>query len=322
MKRALVAFALVAAACGPPTPRSPTSTTTTPPTSAPTVRTTASADTGTRWVAVSVATVWTLPSSPRAIDAPALANPAQPRAWLAHLTDARKLDLVGRVQTQVLYGARVVVTETNGDWSRIVVPDQRSQKDARGYPGWVPTRQLSATAPTAGAMVWITVPTLHVADLDLSYGTRLTFVRKTGSSIEVELLDGRHATVPSADVSLRPATNVLTEARKFVGLPYLWGGTSGFGFDCSGLTLAVYRAVGVVLARDTDQQVKDGAPVALRDIRPGDLLFVANANGAVIHEAIFAGANEIIESPRTGLPVRVVPLSTHTYVAARRVLPG
>jgi len=59
----------------------------------------------------------------------------------------------------------------------------------------------------------------------------------------------------------------------------------------------------------------------VREVAPGDLLFVANAHGAIVHEAIYYGDGKIIESPRTGLPVRIVLLSTHTYVAARRVLP-
>jgi len=227
------------------------------------------------YVDVSVATVWTLPTSPRAIDAKALTNPADPGGWLASLTNAQKLDLVGRVQTQVIYGENVIVTETNGAWSHVVIPSQPSQKDARGYPGWIPSVQLTAT-PRA---------------------------------------------TPAPHISAATAINVLTEARRYLGLPYMWGGTSRFGFDCSGFTYRVFATVGVRLARDTDQQIKDGAPVDLRNVAHGDLLFVADAHGAIVHVAIAYGDGKIIESPRTGAPVRIVPLSTHTYVAARRVLP-
>ena len=322
MRRALVALAVLASACGHTvTPQATTVHTTPAATATPTAVPT-TPPSNVRWVDVSVATVWTLPTSVRVIDDAAVASPADPRGWLAHLTNAQKLDLVGRVQTQILYGTRVVVIDSSGAWSHIVVPDQPSQKDARGYPGWVPSRQLTQTAPRAStqATVLVTVPTLSVAGMDLSYGTKLALVRYTAAGTDVELLDGRHATVPNADVSSRFATDVLAEARKFIGLPYMWGGTSGFGFDCSGFTLLVYRAVGIDLARDTDQQVHNGKPVALRDVRPGDLLFVADRSGAIVHEAIYAGSNQIIESPRTGLGVRIVPLDTHSYVAARRVL--
>jgi cell wall-associated NlpC family hydrolase len=275
-----------------------------------------------RYVGVSVATVWTLPTSARRIDAPALRNPADPRGWLAHLTNTQRADLVGRVQTQVLYGTRVLVTETNGAWSHIAIPDQPSQKDERGYPGWVPTAQLTSEAPAPGPVVRISSPAASVGGMELSYGTRLTEVGRRHDDVIVRMLGGRTAAVPSADVASGAARDVLAEARKFIGLPYMWGGTSGFGFDCSGFTLLVYRAAGIALARDTDRQIHDGRPVALRDVAPGDLLFVADASGAVVHEAIYAGSGSIIESPRTGLGVRIAPLSSHRYVAARRVLPG
>src|SRR5205823_15109792 len=86
-------------------PPSPATAATTPPaTETPSRVPSASSSTIARYVAVSVATVWTDPSSPRSVDAPALANPARPREWIASMSDAQKLALVGRVQTQALYG--------------------------------------------------------------------------------------------------------------------------------------------------------------------------------------------------------------------------
>ncbi len=313
---------VVSAACARPAP--PPSPTATPPTTASVAPTSAPARTNSdvRYVDVSVATVWTLPTSARAVDASALQRPADPRGWLAHLTNAQKLDLVGRVQTQSLYGTRVIVTGSSGTWSHVVLPDQPSQKDARGYPGWMPTVQLTSTAPRAGNTVRISSPTARVGSLVLSYGTTLPVVSRDADGVAVQLLDGTRATIASQDVSSSAGSDVLAEAKKFLGLPYMWGGTSGFGFDCSGFTELVYRSVGISLARDTDQQIKDGRAVALRDVRPGDLLFVADSSGAIVHEAIYAGDNRIIESPSTGSVVRIVALSTHRYVGARRVLPG
>lgn len=130
-----------------------------------------------RVVSVPVATVWTSPSSPRALDAPALAGfaPSKPgsgkreakdqsdsgnplemetdpaiargngiEAWLAAMTVPDKLDLcaANRVQTQALYGTPVLAYEEQDGWSRIAIPGQLSPKDENGYPGWIPTEQL------------------------------------------------------------------------------------------------------------------------------------------------------------------------------------
>ncbi|MEK5641734.1 hypothetical protein BK138_09530 [Paenibacillus rhizosphaerae] len=130
-----------------------------------------------RVVSVPVATVWTSPSSPRALDAPALAgfapsepgsgkreatdpsdsgnplemetDPANARGsgiepWLAAMTVSDKLDLcaANRVQTQALYGTAVLVYEEQDGWSRVAIPGQISPKDENGYPGWIPTEQL------------------------------------------------------------------------------------------------------------------------------------------------------------------------------------
>ncbi len=248
------------------------------------------------------------------------------------MSDAQKLDLVGRVQTQVLYGTKVYVLATSGDWTDIAVPEQPSNKNAAGYPGWVPSAQLTDAAPPDGKRVVISAATAWASDtktherlIEFSYGTSLREVKRAGTTIEVELLDGRHAAVAAADVS-GGTHDVLYEARRFLGLPYLWGGTSGFGFDCSGLSHAVYRALGYKIARDTDQQMRNGRTVPLSDLRPGDILFVANANGAIVHDALYYGDSDgqpsIIESPHTGEKVRIVPLSTHRYVGARRILPS
>jgi cell wall-associated NlpC family hydrolase len=127
------------------------------------------------------------------------------------------------------------------------------------------------------------------------------------------------------------ARNVLLAARGFVGTPYVWGGASPGGFDCSGFTRYVFGLVGVAIPRSSRAQLSAGDPVPTQvaSLVPGDLLFFANAPSEPIsHVAIYAGEGRMIHASGSGRAVRVDDLitsrgrwfATH-MVAARRVLP-
>lgn len=114
-------------------------------------------------------------------------------------------------------------------------------------------------------------------------------------------------------------TQVVDEARKYLGIPYLWGGTDPKrGLDCSGLVQLVYSKFGIDLPRVSYQQAEAGRPVAsLAAARPGDIL----AFGSPVHHvAIYIGNGQMIEAPRTGIDVRVSSVY-ETPTAIRRVLP-
>lgn len=156
-----------------------------------------------RRVAVSVATLWTKPGLARSVDARAVANPADPRGWIAGMTTTQKRWLVGRLETQALYGERVYVLATSGRWVKIAVPSQPTPRNRWGYPGWVPAAQLTRSSPVATSWVAVirrpTAWTWRASDLtgrgvELSYGTRLPVVGWTDSSIEVVLLGGAMCT--------------------------------------------------------------------------------------------------------------------------------
>src|SRR5579864_5728211 len=131
------------------------------------------------WVAVSVATEWRSPSSPRAIDAPALAAPSRIREWLASLGPGDQAGLIDRADSQVLLGDTVDVMALSGSWAHVVVPDQATPLDPRGYPGWIPVAQLSAVAPPAtGLNATVTSPTTWLVGggqpvVEVSFGTSL-----------------------------------------------------------------------------------------------------------------------------------------------------
>ena len=119
----------------------------------------------------------------------------------------------------------------------------------------------------------------------------------------------------------------VSEAERFLGVPYVWGGSTPSGFDCSGLVQYVYSQLGISLPRTTYTQVESGAPVAsLGQAQPGDLVFFAGSDGtptAPGHVGIYIGGGKMIDAPYTGTIVQVQTVSSAgPVVAIRRVLPS
>jgi len=118
---------------------------------------------------------------------------------------------------------------------------------------------------------------------------------------------------------------VTREALAYQGTPYVWGGASPGGFDCSGFVQYVYAKLGVSLPRTSEEQAGAGTAVnSLSAAQPGDLLFFAGSDGTASapgHVAIYLGHGEMIDAPYTGTSVRVESVATAgTVVAIRRVV--
>lgn len=124
----------------------------------------------------------------------------------------------------------------------------------------------------------------------------------------------------SMDSSMGSA--ILIEASKYLGVPYLWGGTSPSGFDCSGLVQYVCKSLGIEVSRVAEDQFKDGVPVNKDELRPGDLVFFEQ-DGYIHHVGIYAGNNMMLHAPRTGDVVKYQSIDTgyyrSQYAGARRV---
>ena len=171
--------------------------------------------------------------------------------------------------------------------------------------------------------------------LELSYGTRLAAVGWSSSWVEVVMLSGRHqfvarsAVAPHESGAAWPAPSgarLVTEAKRFLGRQYLWAGTSGFGYDCSGLVSSVYAALGTTLPRDAGAQFAKGTKVAARSsLRPGDLVFFRNAAGAIHHVGMYAGGGMMVHAPATGQAVQLSSIYGATYyrefAGGRRYVP-
>jgi hypothetical protein len=139
---------------------------------------------------------------------------------------------------------------------------------------------------------------------DLVVGDVLSTTGRSGGWLAVRLPDGRQGFVAEADAAdyqaWRASRKITPEAieqtaRRFMGVPYLWGGTSAKGFDCSGYLKTVFRLNGLELQRDTDQQANEGLAVPtdhdLAEVRKGDALFFGPRAGVtrITHTGIYLG---------------------------------
>jgi hypothetical protein len=116
---------------------------------------------------------------------------------------------------------------------------------------------------------------------------------------------------------------VVADASKYLGVPYVWGGTTPNGFDCSGLVQHVYADLGISLPRTSEQQATVGQPVAsLSQAQPGDLVFFPGSDGTASapgHVGIYIGNGQMIDAPHTGTSVQIQAVGTPC--AIRRILP-
>ena len=327
-----------------------------------------------KYVDVSVATSWIKPGANRpGIDDLAISNPAYPRLWVSSMTTKQKLGLNSLMETQSLYGTRVTVDEqvvANGLlWDHAWVDGQPTPRDSHhygGYPGWIPDQQLttqppldpagrparvtgsaSAAGPSAvGAVTAWAYDSAQTAAargtngrlIELSFGTTLAVADAGPGWVEVLGNHGGHLYLNAADVSLStpPATaaQLIATARRFLGLGYLWAGTSGFGYDCSGFTHELYASIGVEIPRDSDAQAaaagdprytgsaQTGSAAGtwistMSDLLPGDLVFFATKSGYIHHVGLYSGRVDghptMIDSPHTGSFIEEVPIDTGTW---------
>jgi hypothetical protein len=224
--------------------------------------------------------------------------------------------------TQTLMGWPVRLLKQQSGWYLV-------HTEPEGYLGWIEELQLTQVVPDgrrawdAGPRVVTTVPYAVLRDSaspdaepvsDLVIGSVLQSVGRSGGWMELTLPDGRRGFAPADQIqdygeweASRAATGEAVDhtARMFMGVPYLWGGTSSKGFDCSGFVKVVLHLHGVELPRDADQQTAMGEPVAIdakfTHLQKGDLLFFgAAATGdranQISHVGIYEGNLEFIHA--------------------------
>ena len=106
------------------------------------------------------------------------------------------------------------------------------------------------------------------------------------------------------DAMAQGGAQAIELARRFIGLPYLWGGRSSFGFDCSGFTQMLVRARGIEMPRDADKQAawSGVTRVERKDLEPGDLLFFGSSAKDITHTGMYIGDGQFIHDSTRGHP--------------------
>jgi len=246
------------------------------------------------------------------------------------------------VVSQAICGSSVVLTEERGDWVKVRTPDD--------YTGWMLVSALRRYGPddhayaSTGTVAQVENPfanvyressvTKHQPVLTLPFAARLEVISEPenngGRWLEVRLADGRTAWIERGDVSLNPQPLSIKEtielAKRFLGFTYLWGGTSSFGFDCSGFTQMLVARRGIVMPRDANLQAAWAGvvPVKRSKLQAGDLLFFGESPQKITHTGMYIGhGNFIHDSTHEHPGVQIGRLAdqpwTHLLVACRRL---
>ncbi|MDQ0246625.1 cell wall-associated NlpC family hydrolase/Skp family chaperone for outer membrane proteins [Bacillus fengqiuensis] len=113
------------------------------------------------------------------------------------------------------------------------------------------------------------------------------------------------------------ANKLIATAKQYLGVPYVWGGTTPSGFDCSGFTQYVFRSVGINLPRVSRDQQNVGTRISLNEVQPGDLVFRGNP---AYHVGIYIGGGQYIHAPQTGDVLKISTYNPSKFTTAARVL--
>jgi cell wall-associated NlpC family hydrolase len=242
------------------------------------------------------------------------------------------------VVSQAILGWNVEVLEEQPAWLKVRTHDN--------YTGWMEASAAvkrdvyAVSGPVASvkslfASVYReTSITKHQPVVTLPFEARLEVMAEPDTDarrwVQVRLPDMREGWIQRGDVTLEKSRmsreEMLMFSRRFLGLPYLWGGTSAFGYDCSGFTQMLLRQTGVSLPRDAQPQAEwDGVQaVAKNELQPGDLLYFGSSEQKITHTGLFIGDQQFIHATAHVQPVvQISNLSdahwTDLLVGARRV---
>ena len=239
------------------------------------------------------------------------------------------------VVSQAIYGANVKIEKESKDWVEVRTADD--------YKGWIPANTLVRNGKPyaiSGRIAMVSSlfsnlyreksVTLHAPVVTVPFETKVEIVEETEPRwLRVRLVDDRPAWIQKGDLSFDMShisiDQTIELSKKFIGLPYTWGGTSSFGYDCSGFMQMLCRRRGILMPRDAGPQANwNGvAAVEKKDLQKGDLLYFGPNAGKITHPGLYIGNGEFIHATANQQPVIQIskladPHWTKLLVASRR----
>jgi cell wall-associated NlpC family hydrolase len=205
------------------------------------------------------------------------------------------------IRTELLFGEHFEILESNERWCRIIAAYD-------DYESWIGNKQYQAISKQTFDLLNAAEKTYCATDL-------VQVIKHNNSNQVYPILFG--STLPNfdagecklenqsytyegefSDVSIPyTKTGIIDTALFYLNAPYLWGGKSHFGIDCSGLTQMAYKLNGIKIRRDAAQQAEQGEALSfVEEAEPGDLAFFDNDEGRIIHVGIVMGNNKIIHA--------------------------
>ena len=183
------------------------------------------------------------------------------------------------IVTEILFGEAADILEVQNNWTKI-------HMHYDGYEGWMDTKQITPVedAFLAGRKTHLVTEPFQSRVVESG-----KMLLSLGSEVSFETIHVQRA------ATLRQS--IVETAKEFLNVPYLWGGKSFFGIDCSGFTQLVLKVHDVKIPRDTYQQGDCGEPLSfIEEAQPGDLAFFENSEGRIIHVGIMMENLQIIHA--------------------------
>jgi gamma-D-glutamyl-L-lysine dipeptidyl-peptidase len=215
-------------------------------------------------------------------------------------------DNTGAIEDVVRYGTKVTVTQEQGNWVHVSYANDH---------GWTSKEKLIEVTqdPDECATAWVSYRGAYLfteADtekgpfLALPFETPLEIIEELPEAhrrwLLVRLADGRTGYVQRSQVVFAKKQLTLAEmvafSHNFLGTKYLWGGSTSFGYDCSGFVGMLYRQMGVELPRNSKDQWADQRFVEVDKPQAGDLVFFRNAKGKVVHVGMMVSDEQFIHA--------------------------